>query len=310
MPARVIARYAVSTLLLLAVANGAELKEETVRAWDAYTQTVEAHNQERLAPGHRFLWTDETVNRRRNVRAGEIVVAPATAQNPTRVASGLIHHWIGAAFISNMKLNDVLSVVRDYDRYKEYYHPTVIDSKRLRPSGSEDKFSMILMNRALFLKAALDSEYASSFVQVDAQRWYSVAYTTRVQEIEDYDQPAERKLPANEGSGYIWRLYSITRFEERDGGVYVEMEAVALSRDIPVSVRWLVDPIVRRVSKSSLVTSLRQTHDAVTGAVAAMFSPALPVTQGRAIFESDSATFTSRQKLDSFVVPARSNHSK
>jgi hypothetical protein len=280
MPAPVILRYGLSTLLLLTVADGAELKNETVRAWEAYIQTVNAGNQERLAPGHRFLWTEELPDRRRQVRAGEIVAAPAVPQTPKRVRSGLIHHWIGAAFISNMNLNDVLSVVRDYDRYKDYYHPTVIDSKRLRTDGSQEQFSMILMNKALFLKTALDSDYTSSFVQIDARRWYSVAYTTRVQEIDDYDQPAEHRLPANEGSGYIWRLYSITRFEERDGGVYVEIEAVALSRDIPMTVRWLVDPIVRRVSKSSLISSLRQTQDAVAGTVAATFSPALPVKQG------------------------------
>ena len=52
--------------------------------------------------------------------------------------------------------------------------------------------------------------------------------------------------------------------------MYVEVEAIALSRDIPVSLRWLVDPIVRRISRSSLVTSLQQTGDAVrSGARAA-----------------------------------------
>jgi len=262
-------RYGVSTLLLLTVANGAELKQETVKAWDAYTKTIDAHNQERVASGRPFLWIDELGDRKDRVRAGEVVVAPMTPQTPKRVSSGLIHHWIGATFIPNIRIEDVLSVVRDYDRYKEYYRPSVIDSKLLAQSGSKDKFSMVLMNKALFLKTALDSDYASSFVQVDERRWYSVAYTTRVQEIEDYDQPAQRRLPDNEGSGYIWRLHSITRFEERDGGVYVEIEAAALSRDIPMSVRWLVDPIVRRVSKSSLATSLRQTEDAVAGKMAA-----------------------------------------
>lgn len=272
----VILRYGLSIFLLPSVANGAELKEETVKAWDAYIQTVNAHNQERLAAGHQFLWTDEMADRKRRVQGGEIVVAPMAPHNPVRVPSGLIHHWIGAAFISNIKLNDVLAVVRDYDRYKDYYHPAVIDSKRLCQNGSEDQFSMVLMNKAFLLKTALDSEYASTFVQLDSHRWYSIAYTTRLQEIEDYDRPAEHKLPPNQGSGYIWRLYSVTRFEERDGGVYVEIEAVALSRDIPGSVRWLVDPIVRRVSKSSLVTSLRQTQDAVAGTVATTFSPDVP----------------------------------
>jgi hypothetical protein len=33
--------------------------------------------------------------------------------------------------------------------------------------------------------------------------------------------------------GLIWRLYSVVRLEERDGGGYMDVEVVALSRDIP-----------------------------------------------------------------------------
>jgi hypothetical protein len=66
-----------------------------------------------------------------------------------------------------------------------------------------------------------------------------------------------------EGNGLIWRLFSLARYVERDGGVYLELEAIGLSRDIPASLRWLVAPIVRRISRGSLSTSLRQTRDAV-----------------------------------------------
>jgi hypothetical protein len=66
-----------------------------------------------------------------------------------------------------------------------------------------------------------------------------------------------------EGSGLIWRLFSIARYAQRDGGVYVELEAIALSRDIPPTFRWLIEPIVRRVSRGSLLTSLQQTENAV-----------------------------------------------
>ena len=55
----------------------------------------------------------------------------------------------------------------------------------------------------------------------------------------------------------------MTRYEEREGGVYIEIEAIALSRDIPASLRWLVEPVVRRVAKASLTNSLQQTRDAV-----------------------------------------------
>jgi hypothetical protein len=70
-------------------------------------------------------------------------------------------------------------------------------------------------------------------------------------------------LPVGEGRGIIWNLAGITRYLERDGGVYLEFEAMGLSRDIPASVRWFVEPMVRRLSRASLVTSLEQTEKAV-----------------------------------------------
>jgi hypothetical protein len=180
-----------------------------------------------------------------------------------KVPSGLIHDWVGAAFIPSVALPDVLRVVRDYGRYKDIYHANVVDSKSTASSEWEDRFSLLLMNKSVIARAALDSDYQSSYTRLDNQRWYSITEATRIQEVTNYGTPSRRISPENQGTGVIWRLYSISRFEERDGGVYVEVEAVALSRDIPFSLRWLVDPIVRRISRSSLMTSLQQTRDAV-----------------------------------------------
>jgi hypothetical protein len=219
--------------------------------------------EQRAAPGKPFLWVDEMPDRLAKVRAGQIVVSPIGPQNPKKVPSGLIHDWIGAAFIPHVTLNDVMAVARDYGRYKEMYQPTVVDSKAIATGETKDRYSMLLMNKSLFLKTAFDSDYESSYVQVDDRRAYSVTRTTRVQEIEEYGSPAQRLLQEGEGSGVIWRLFGVTRFVERDGGVYLELEVIGLSRDIPASLRWLVEPMVRRVSRGSLSTSLRQTESAV-----------------------------------------------
>ena len=61
-------------------------------------------------------------------------------------------------------------------------------------------------------------------------------------------------------SGFIWRLHSIARYEERDGGVYLELEAIALTRDLPPSLQWLVGPVVNRLSINSLATTLHPTR--------------------------------------------------
>lgn len=254
-------------LSLALTAHAAELKPETAKAWQEYVESATARMQEHLRPESHFLKIDEDQNWAKRVRSGEILVSPGASQSLKKVPSGLIHDWLGAAFIAHATLNDVLSVIRDYDRYKEFYSPTVIDSRSLARSGREDRFSMVLMNKSLFLKTALDSDYQCSYVRVSDRRLYSFSETTRIQEIENYGAPSQLALREDEGNGFIWRLFSITRFEERDGGVYVELEAIALSRDIPISLRWIVEPIVRRISRTSLATSLRQTEDAVRGGV-------------------------------------------
>jgi hypothetical protein len=203
-----------------------------------------------------FLWADESAERLRRVRSGEVMVSPMNGK-PQAVPAGLIHHWIGAAFIRGARLQEVFSIVRDYDRYSEFYKPSVIDAKTLSRKVAEDHFTVVVVDKAMFKKRALDSEYQSRFVQVDDGKWYSIAATTRVQELSD-----ARVIPDSEASGYIWRLATITRFVERDGGVYIETEAMALSRPIPMTLHWIVDPIVRRVSRSSLATSLEQTREA------------------------------------------------
>jgi hypothetical protein len=255
----------IAALLLPVRVHAANLKAETVAAWDEYIQSVSVTLQDRVRPGGSFLWTYEEPERIAKVHGGEIVVAPAPGPSPRKVPGGLIHHWIAAAFLPNVKLDDILEVTQDYDRYQEFYRPSVIASKTVAREDSSDYFSMQLMNKAFFLKTMLDADYQSTNVRMDERRFYSVSRTTRVQEIDDYGRPSQHRMPEGQGGGYIWKLFSIGRLSQRDGGVYIELEAIALSRDIPVAVRFVMDPIVRSVSRSALLTSLRQTEEAVCG---------------------------------------------
>jgi hypothetical protein len=264
-------------------ATAASLKSETVAAWDDYIEAANSKLQERVRPGGSFLWTFEDAERADAVRSGQIVVAPATDHNPEKVPGGLIHHWIGAMFLPGLKLDEVLKVTRDYDHYKEYYQPSVIESKTTARDGLNDQFSMRIMNKAFFVKTALDADYKATNVRVDEHRFYSVSRTTRVQEVEECGEAGEHRMPEGEGGGYIWKLFSIARLDQRDGGVYVEFEAIALSRDIPVAARFFVDPVVRRVSRNSLLTSLQQTEQALRGspALLAKKGPGVPAGAGR-----------------------------
>ncbi len=251
----------VSPLVAPVASHGAELKDGTLQAWDTYVQATSLQMGSR--PQGPFLWVDGVPDRQQRVHGGEILVSSVGRQNPKPVPSGLIHDWRGAAFMPDARLKDVLSAVRDYSDYKEFYKPTVVDSKLLGSDGACDRYSMRVVNKEAVAETALDMEYETCYFQTDERRWYSITHTTRVQEIRHYGKPNEQELPPDQGSGYIWRLYSTARFEERDGGTYVEVEAIALSRDVPVALRWLVNPIVRSVSRNSMLVSLRQMEEAV-----------------------------------------------
>ncbi len=250
-------------MLWPAKADAATLKGETLQAWDEYVQAADAGMQRRLSHGGTFLWIDEAPGRASRVRNRAIVVTPAAPHIPKKVPSGLIHDWIGAAFIPGVTIEEVVPILRDYGRYKEFYHPNVIASRSVSTGDSQDRFSIVLMNKTFFLRTALDSDYRASYAHIDDRRMYSISQTTRIQEIAGYGTAGQHMLPEDEGKGLIWRLYGILRFEERDGGLYIEVEAIVLSRDIPAALRWLAEPIVRRVSRESLTTALRQTEEAV-----------------------------------------------
>jgi hypothetical protein len=260
--------HGLAAIILLALFSpgrtiAADLKSETIQAWNEYVRAAEERNLEHVSHGTPFLAIDALPGEAAKLRQGDIIAAPVAPNVPVKVPAGLIHDWTGAIFIPNAALRDVLQVVRDYGQYKTVYHPNVVSAEPLEAAEWEDRFSMVVMNKSFFAKSALDSDYHSTFTRLDDQRWYSVSETTRVQEVAEYGGPSPHVLPQDHGTGIIWRLYSTARYQERDGGVYVELEAIALSRDIPGALRWLVEPIVRRVSRSSLVVSLQETADAV-----------------------------------------------
>ena len=212
------------------------------------------------------------------MRRGEILVAAEVGSNGLQtVPHGLIHDWIGAAFIPGVTLPQVFAVVDDYGRYNEFYKPSVVEAEALvckdPQSEGEERFRVRYAQKMLFVSEFVDTEYKVRRVRLDDRRWYSISQSTNIEEIRDQSKANENGSKANQsdtsgdgGSRYLWRIYCITRYEERDGGVYMEQENIALSRGIPVSLRWLVEPAIRQLSKDLTVTSLRQTREAVGSA--------------------------------------------
>ena len=242
-------------------ALAAELKPETVAAFDRYVRAAEARIDGRLhGPG--FLWADDSPARLKAVRDGQVVAEPVARQGDVGVAGGLVHDWIGAGFVPGATLDRTLATVQDYDRVKVTHRPEVIDSKLLSRDGNHFRVYFRLMKKKV-LTVVLNTEHDVRYFSIDAKRCHSRSYSTRIAEVTDPGKSSEREQPVGTDHGFLWRLYSYWRFEERDGGVYIECEAISLTRDVPAGLGWLIEPIIRQLPAESLVNTLRSTRNAI-----------------------------------------------
>jgi hypothetical protein len=244
------------------VLSAVECKEITARAYEHYVRQAEQRRDTRLKDGHVFLWSDDLPDRHARVLSGQIVSEASQGTERTRVPGGLIHDWTGAVFVRGATLARTIACIQDYDRHSEIYKPEVLAS-RLR---SHEGYVFHVYQRFLkttFMTVVLDTESEVRYFPIDDLREYSRSHVTQINEVIDAGTPRERKAPAGNDSGYLWRLDSFWRFQQRDGGVYVEAEVITLTRDVPLGLGPLFGPLTRTLPQESLVRSLEQTRRAV-----------------------------------------------
>jgi hypothetical protein len=119
--------------------------------------------------------------------------------------------------------------------------------------------------RHAIVAAIYNTEFNVDYFLRDSSRGYCLARAVRIAEVQNADKPEEKELPVGNDHGYMWRLNLYTRYLEKDNGVYIEIEFVALSRSVPRIVAWLVNPYIRSVPSEYLTNYVRTTQKALSG---------------------------------------------
>lgn len=247
-------------VLFVKLLNAAEPKQETLRTWDEYIRTVNLNAAKSAAGANQFLWTDESQDMTRRLQQNEVVV---TNHDPGKVPQGMIHDWVGAVFVPNATLEQALSVLENYDRYDEFYQPLVRKCTTLAREGDRVKLNVVATQKAFSVTAAVETEEQVQIVRLSPKKAYITSSAVRIQEIADYGRPTEHPFPESRRPGYVWREVTVQRLEERDGGVYIELETVVLSRGIPQELRWLIKPLVDELPRKLMLDTLNDTRTAV-----------------------------------------------
>jgi hypothetical protein len=258
--------YLVAFLIVLAVPlAAAELDPRTSAAFDRYVQVTRARMAGELASGRNFLRVDgqaENVRQGRldQLKRGHVVIDKLETREGSRpidVPGGVIHHWIGVAFLPGVSVDRAVGLMQDYDRHAEVFAPTVVRSKLLSRDGDTFRFHLRFFMKKV-ISVTLNTEHEARFVRPAADRAYSEIASTRIAEVDRAGTPHETEKPVGTGGGFMWRFNTYWRFLERDGGTYVQCESLTLSRDIPFALRWIVGPFVTSIPRESLTGTLEK----------------------------------------------------
>jgi hypothetical protein len=148
-----------------------------------------------------------------------------------------------------------LDFMEDYNHKQDYFRPDIQRSKILRRDGDD-----FLVNLRFFKKkvitTVIDTDHQVHYHIVDSTHAWSRSHTTRIQEVEDFGETTERLEPQGHDRGFLWSMDTYWRFQEKDGGTYVECQSLSLTRDIPTGLGWMVGPFVTSVPRESLTFTL------------------------------------------------------
>jgi hypothetical protein len=246
------------------------LKQDTLGAFQKYVELTDARNQAELQTGAQILWVDSLSEPDRTVayaeiKGGEIKMRRLeTRTNGERIRcpGGMIHHWVGLGFIPEAKLQNVLELMEDYNHHAQYYAPDV-ERSRIEEHDDEHFLVFLRFRRHKIVTVVLDTWHDVRYFHDSSARAHSRSSATRISQVENAGKPNEREKPPGDDDGFLWRMETWWRMEEREDGVYVQSEVVSLTRDIPTGLGWLIGPFVTSIPKESLTFTLDATRRAV-----------------------------------------------
>ena len=259
-------RTAAAILALTVPCSSARLSGLVLRAYETYALWVEKRLVQQHAKPDTYLATlnKEGTDRaeiERQLRSGVLRVE-AVNLGSRQVNGGLLHHWRGAAFVSGARASNMLALLRDYDRLSTYYAPEVESAHLISQRAGAATVAM-RFKKQVVVPIVLDAEYEVQAGLTGVGTGYSTSRSTHVWEIDNPGTAHERRMTEGDDDGFLWRLNTYWSFVEVADGLFIECEAISLTRDVPAGLGWLVAPVVQEMPRDSLKFTLTATRNAL-----------------------------------------------
>jgi hypothetical protein len=253
-------------LLILASAPAglmAEPAPAAISAFNSYISTVESRlAQQHRSPSDYLAPVSPAAQSEMRLRQGELIIEQITPSVAADLPEAMLHHWRGTAFAPGATAADFERLMKNFNAYPQKYSPQILQAKILSQQGDHFQVLMRVRQRHV-LTVVMDTTYDVAFGRLDAWRGFSLSRSTQITEIDSPGTRHERALVSSEEHGFLWRLDTYWTYEERDGGLYMQIESVSLTRSIPTGLGWAIGPFVQSVPRESLEFTLRSTCNAL-----------------------------------------------
>lgn len=255
--------------LLAPASYASELKPATEAAFNHYIAATESQMDSDSGMAQ-FLVVDRLPESQRRsaydqLQQGQVYIEELRTREEGQsipIPSGLIHHWAGVVFIPKARASDATAILRDYESQSNIYKPDVRQAKLIEEHGGESDIFEQFYSKSI-VTVVLNAYFHVVETDLGSGRRQSVSRSTRVVEVEDAATPDEHERSDGKNHGYMWRLNSYWRIEEKDGGVYIQNESISLSRTLPVLLGWIIEPYTKSIPRELLVRMLTNTRNAV-----------------------------------------------
>jgi hypothetical protein len=239
-------------LAISAASTAAQPSPTANAAYNAYLRSVES----RLAGQHQsqagFLANLTPVSSRdHELHSGALLFEDLSPRSST-IPGALLHHWRATAFIPGATAAEFDRLLRDFPAYPRIFAPQVQRVSVLSCSANSARIAMRMLQHH-GITVVLEGTFQVTFAQLDALHRFSSSASTAISEV------------ASPGAdhGFLWRMNTFWSYEQRNGGLYLQIESISLTRSIPFGLAWAVQHFVASIPRDSLAFTLNAARRAL-----------------------------------------------
>jgi hypothetical protein len=240
-------------LLDAATLRAAQPTPANLSAFDLYAHAVEAQ----LAQQHQSpAFLAVAPQSQSALHTGQVLLEHLPAPG---LDGAILHHWRATAFAPGATAADLDRLLRNFNAYPQHFAPEVT-AAHILAATPDHLLATMRVRQHHILTVVMDTTYDITFATPGPRRGYSISRSTRSDEL---DNRTLRPLSPADQHGFLWRQNTYWSFAERDGGLYLQIESLTLTRSVPTGLAWAVLPFVESIPRESLEFTLRSAIEAI-----------------------------------------------